>query len=280
MTAQKWFPGRTGRISWETRRAGVIFVVVVVSFEIWNHSFISVSTAFTVLQGLTFLGLASLAMGLTMITGEFDLAIPSTAACAAIIAVDLSNEGVWVSVLAACAFGIIVGLLQGYLIWLLRINSLVFTIGTQIVLLGLATLISHTQTVVASNLSLALSIQHHYYVLSPVSIVGILAFLFVGLGLTYTQAGLDIRAAGGGRAEAIGSGIQLWRPIILVFLVSGIFSGLLGALSALSVGSASATMFSDLLLNAVAGALIGGISLRGGGERLRVLLSEFLPWKY
>ena len=252
-------------------------MVVAVVFQVLNTSFFSTNDAYTVVEGLTSLGLASLAMGTCMLAGEFDLAIPSTAACAGIVAVDLSGHGMFVAIAAACGVGLVVGLLQGYLIWLLRINSLVFTIGTQIALIGVATLISHTQTVVASNFGLAVTIQERYFVFSPGSLIAIAAFLIVGLTLAYTHLGREIRAVGGGRAEATGSGIELWRPIIAVFVVSGVLSGLLGALSTLAVGSASATQFSTLLLNAVAGALIGGISLRGGrGTIVGIVIGVFV----
>ena len=265
------------RMKWETRRAVTMFVIVAVVFEVINTSYFSTNDAFTVVEGLTTLGLASLAMGLTMLAGEFDLAIPSTAACAGIVAVDLAGHGIVVAILAACGVGLGIGLVQGVLIWWLRINSLVLTIGSQIALGGLATLISHNKTVVASNLSLSIDIQQRWWLFSPGSLLAIAAFFIVGGLLAYTHLGREIRAVGGARGEAIGSGIELWRPIITVFAISGLLSGLLGALSTIAVGSASATQFSTLLLNAVAGALIGGISLRGGrGTVLGIAIGVFV----
>lgn len=277
MTKPTWRLGAAKRVGWETRRALAMLIVVALVFEVWNTAFFSVNDAYTVVLGLGSLGLASLAMGVTMLAGEFDLAIPSTAALAGIVAVDLSNDGLVVALLVGCAIGLVVGLVQGYLIWLLRINSLMFTIGSQIALLGLATLISHTQTVVASNIGLALTLQRRYFIFSPESLIAIAAFVLVGLMFSYTQLGREIRAVGGGRTETVGSGVALWRPIVTVFAISGVLSGLLGGLSTLAVGSASATQFSTLLLNAVAGALIGGVSLRGGrGTVTGIMLGVFV----
>jgi ribose transport system permease protein len=277
MTTVAWHRRVAKRVDWETRRALLMLILVAVVFEAWNSAFFSVNDAYVVVLGLGSLGLASLAMGVTMLAGEFDLAIPSNAALAGIVAVDVSKDGLVVALLVVCAIGLVVGLVQGYLIWLLRINSLMLTIGSQIALLGLATLISHTQTVVASNIGLAVALQRRYFIFSPEALIAIAAFVLVGLMFSYTQLGREIRAAGGGRTEAIGSGVALWRPIVTVFVISGVLSGLLGGLSTLAVGSASATQFSTLLLNAVAGALIGGVSLRGGrGTVTGIILGVFV----
>ena len=242
-----------------------LFVGVFAVFAIADRRFATPNNVFTIFEGFAWLGLAALAVGLTIIAGELDLSVGSVAAVAGIIAVSIVEDiGLVGAVVVAALLGMAYGAVQGYLIHRLRIHSLVFTLGTLIGLRGLAFMISGENTVVMKNLDIADVVRNQLWIFSPFSIVTILVFTLVGLFLVYTRYGREIFAIGGGRQEAAAAGVPLVRPLVLAFALSGSMAALAGALTSIKSGSAGPAAFEQLLLPAATAALIGGVSLLGG----------------
>lgn len=248
----------------EITHAVLIFIAVFVYFTVTQPGFATVNNIYTIMQGMVFLGLGALAFGLTMIAGEMDLAVPGTATVAGVLAIKVADNGLVASLAVAIGVGLLVGLVQGVFVSVVRLHSVVITLGTSAALIGLATILSGTSTVVSPDLELAKQVQSRWFILSPGSLIAIGVFVLVGVGLQHTSWGAEVRSIGGGRIESIAAGVPTWRPIVLIFIVSGVLAALLGALASISVGSVSASSFDSLLLNAVAAALIGGVSLAGG----------------
>ena len=242
-----------------------LFVGVFVVFAIADRRFATPNNIFTIFEGFAWLGLAALAVGLTIIAGELDLSVGSVAAVAGIIAVSIVEDiGLFGAVVVAALLGMAYGAVQGYLIHRLKIHSLVFTLGTLIGLRGLAFMISGENTVVMKDLDIADVVRNQLWIFSPFSIVTILVFTLVGLFLVYTRYGREIFAIGGGRQEAAAAGVPLVRPLVLAFALSGSMAALAGALTSIKSGSAGPAAFEQLLLPAATAALIGGVSLLGG----------------
>lgn len=242
-----------------------LFVGVFVVFAIADRRFATPNNIFTIFEGFAWLGLAALAVGLTIIAGELDLSVGSVAAVAGIVAVSIVEDiGLVGAVVVAALLGMAYGAVQGYLIHRLKIHSLVFTLGTLIGLRGLAFMISGENTVVMSNLDISFVVRNQLWIFSPFSLVTILVFALVGLFLVYTRYGREIFAIGGGRQEAAAAGVPLVRPLVLAFALSGSMAALAGALTSIKSGSAGPAAFEQLLLPAATAALIGGVSLLGG----------------
>jgi ribose transport system permease protein len=240
-------------------------LIVFVFFTLRDDRFFTTNNVFTIFEGFAFLGLAALAVGVTIIAGEFDLSVGSAAAVAGIVAVSIVEEISLVpAVLVTTAIGAAYGAVQGYLVHRLKIQSLVFTLGTLIALRGVAFMISGENTVVMSDLSISKSVRRQLWIVSPSSLVTIAVFVAIGLLLRYTRDGREIYGIGGGRQEAAAAGVAVVRPLVLAFALSGSFAALTGALTSIKSGSAGPAAFEELLLPAVTAALIGGVSLFGG----------------
>lgn len=232
---------------------------------------------YSVLEGLPLLGLVALGIALTMIAGELDLSVGSMAAMAGVIAVEAAHWGLVPSVAYAVAICSAVGAAQGFLIAKLGINSLVFTIGTLILLRGVTYLLSGGPNgqapVTLEDFSVSDALLGRHWVFSVSSIVALAVFAVVGGFIAYTKYGREIYAVGGARREALAAGVSGTRPLTFVFAVSAACAGLAGAMASLRGGSAAPENYADLLLSGVAGAAIGGVSLWGGrGTVVNVLI--------
>jgi ribose/xylose/arabinose/galactoside ABC-type transport system permease subunit len=234
----------------------------------WVPNFRTPSGLAALLDAAVLTGLVAIGVGLTMIAGEMDLSVGSMAAIAGVLAIQFISAGVPLlpALLAVVLTAAIVGAIQGLLIHLLNINSLIFTIGTLIGFRGLALMLAHesTQTLPIDKLSIADSVSGHFGVLSPLSVTLVLAFLAVGFFASRTVWGREIYAIGGGRTEARSAGVSLRRPLVIAFSCSAGMAALGGALLSIRSGGATPLGYNSVLLDAVAACLIGGIALRGG----------------
>lgn len=242
----------------------VVVLAIFVLFSALESSFATGANIYTVLEGFAFTGLVALAIGITIIAGEMDLSVGSMAAVAGVIAVSFAGLGLIFAVLLAVLVTATLGALQGVAIGLLRIPSIVFTVGTMIGLRGLVYILSGEETVVVPDLEVVEVIRHQVSVFSLFSLITIGMFILMGFFMSYSHPGRNIYAIGGGRAEAAAAGVPVFRTIVLIFTVSGMLAGLAGALVCLKSGSAIPHGLDGLLLLAAAAALIGGTSLSGG----------------
>lgn len=252
-----------------------VAAVVYLVFAVTSPGYATSDNLFTVFEGAALIGIVAAGIAVTMLAGELDLSVGSVAACAGIVAVSVSDQGILVAVAAATLAATIFGVLQGWAIARLQISSLVFTLGTLIAMRGVAYKLSSEQTVNLDldNLSIATDISARTSILSPFSLIMLLTFVVVGLGLTFSRWGREIYAIGGARKEARAAGVPQSRPIVLAFALSGGLAGLGGALASLKSGSATPLAYDSLLVTAVTAALIGGVSLYGGrGSMLGIFI--------
>lgn len=113
---------------------GVAFLLIPTYTDAMLRSYDGYST----LQTFARLGPLALALGLTMIAGEFDLSVVGIYALGGMLTVQLGEQHVLYGVLGAVAAGAAIGLAQGSLIAGLRLPSMPVTLATYIALLGLA----------------------------------------------------------------------------------------------------------------------------------------------
>lgn len=242
----------------------IILVGVIAVFLVLSRGFRSPSSIYAVLEQLAFVGIVAAGIAVTMIAGELDLSVASMAALMGVIAVRAAEFGLAAALVVALLGGAVLGGLQGYAIARLGINSLVFTTGSLILLRGLAYIFAENEPVVLHDFTVSDPLHQRLGILSPASIIAIVALAVLGLFLAYTRPGRNICAIGGARTEAIAAGAPVKKSLTLSFLISGAAAGLAGGIACLKGGSAAPEGFPDLLLLAVGAALIGGIGLYGG----------------
>ena len=117
------------------------------------------------------------------------------------------------------------------------------------------------------------AICNHADVPKGLPLAGVLVIIFL-VGLTFlakrTSFGRHVYAVGGNAEAARRAGINVPRIRILVFMISGAMAGVGGIILAANVNSVDLNVGGGtLLLNAIAAAVIGGVSLFGGRGEVR-----------
>lgn len=225
-------------------------------------------------QGAAQFGFIALALGLTMIAGEFDLSVTGIHVLGGVIAVSFGNENPVLGLALGVGAGLAIGLAQGALIAATRAPSLAVTLGTLIATLGLASMITGGLSLTYKNSDVTLGIDQTLLgVLSPRSMILLGAFLLAAGVLTATRLGRELRAIGSDRRAARVAGVPVARLIVGVFGASGALASLGGVLIAYSYSSANPDPGPQLLILAIVAALLGGLSLSGGrGHPFGILL--------
>jgi ribose/xylose/arabinose/galactoside ABC-type transport system permease subunit len=244
------------------------FAVVLAAYLLtpaYNGHELSDFDAFNTLQGFASLGLVALALGLTLVAGEFDVSVLGMQALGGVLAVKAGAHSGTLGILAAVAACAFLGAVQGGVIARLRVQSMPVTIGTYIALLGLTNVVAGNETLTFANTDASIWINQTVASwFSPRSLIALGAFAVVLVACATTRIGPELRALGGDRRAARVVGVPVGREVTGLFAVSGALAGLAGAMLAYSNASATLNPGLQPLVLAAAAAVLGGVSLRGG----------------
>jgi ribose transport system permease protein len=257
--------------SWLARYALqlVVLTIVIVSMYALYPEFRVESS----IERLIPLGVIAAGLAVTMIAGEFDLSIASMAALSGAITVVLSDQGLISSLLIAIAVCTLIGMLQGWAIATLGINSLVFTVGTLVLLRGLVWLVCGGLAISIEDITASDIFYSRILFLSPLSLTALVILVVLGIFLSRTRWGRELYALGSSRQEAVAAGVRYRRGMVIAFGISAGCGAVGGALTSALSGSASPTALESMLVMGIAAALVGGISIAGGrGTMVNVFL--------
>ena len=244
----------------------VLFVFVGV-LGVSNASFFTLSNFNVVLLQVSTNALLATGATYVILTGGIDLSVGSVVGVSGVVAAMVAQrDGVpWTvaAVAAGVAAGGAVGLLNGFLVAVARVPAFVATLGTMTIALGIAYVLSDGQPI--SGLSDAfLAVSDRLYGLPVPVILMVVAVAVSWLLLSRTRLGLHIYATGGNPQAARVAGVNLRAIRLTVYTISGLLAGLAGVVLASRATAGIATTGTGYELNAIAAAVIGGISLMGG----------------
>ena len=252
---------------------GIIIALMIVFavFTLTNPLFASASDLQNPL-GVDFAGFGILAVGesLTIITGGIDLSVGSLTAFFVVASAWL-NVTAHVPMLLALIITVVVGavwgLWHGWLITKLGVAPFVATLVTFIFAVGADEAIAPNPIPISSPAFLAISDSTVAGV--PVAmliflVIAIAAWVF----LERTYIGRELYAVGGNPEAARLAGIPVNRRLVLAYMVSGACAAVVGIIEASRLTSGTADSVSGWELIAIAAAVIGGVSLRGGQGKL------------
>ena len=224
------------------------------------------ANVYDIFQNFSSYGLVALALGITIIAGEFDLSVSSMYLLGGMAAVLTGAGSPVVGILVALGTAIVVGVVQGSLIAGFRLNSMPVTLGGYLVVLGTTYILGHGKSVMYEDYNVGLRLDEPIaQIFSIRSLVALGIFVVAAIVLRYLRVGRDIRAIGGDRRAARVAGVPVDRLLVGVFVISALGAALPGALLSYSLATASPTNIGvDVLTFSATAALIGGVSLSGG----------------
>jgi rhamnose transport system permease protein len=253
-------------LRWETMLAAVL-VAEFVLFSAVSPYFLNVDTLSDATFNFTERALIALPLALLIIAGEIDISVAAIIALASVAMGVAAAEGVGTPGLACIGIGtgLVAGCVNGALVTVGRVPSIVATIGTMTLFRGAAYAILGDRVLKEYPESFAIFGQG--YLVGPVSIELALFVLFAiafGLFLHRTRWGRAIYAIGANPVASRYAGISVDRYRFALFALTGVFCGLAAVLLTSRLGSTRPSIAQGWELEIVSIVILGGVSVWGG----------------
>lgn len=249
----------------------VVYAAIVVVFSQLSEFFLTKNNFLNIGVGVSILGIVAATQTMVIIARGFDLSVGSTVALAGVVTAEILNAGGSdaIAVTGAIGVGLGVGLVNGLLITVVRVNPLITTLATLSIVRGVAYVWTDALTQVFPGPNLRqLGIGRALWDIPISVLIMLVVFAIVWLTLRYTTFGRYLYAVGGNPRAALLAGIDVGRVQLAAYVISGLSAGFAGAVLAAQLSAGSPQAASGLELNVVAAVVLGGASLAGGRGRV------------
>ncbi|QUQ71670.1 ABC transporter permease [Kutzneria sp. CA-103260] len=199
--------------------------------------------------------------------GQMNLSVGVvTGFCAMVTAWLMVDVGLpaWLAVIAGMVTGSAIGLANGLIVVLTRINGFIVTLATMTIIDGLRYGVHGTATYQGYSPGLVRLGQASVLGVPTVFLFAVLVAIAVAVFFRRMALGRQLLASGGNPLAARLSGVSNDRSLVLAHLLSGLLAGVAGVIVVALSGSVNATIGDDLLLPSFAAPIIGGVALAGG----------------
>lgn len=212
---------------------------------------------------------AIMAIGVTFVVmaGRMDLSVGSMLSLCAVIIVTVQNQyGPMPSVIAAVAIGLASGAANGFLVAVLRLNSLIATLGMLSLLQGIALVATQGRNVpvVEKGTWFVVIGRGHIFGLPVPVLIAISLGVIFAFVLRRTVFGRNLVAVGGNETASSFAAINTMRSIFTAYVVSGLLTSLAAIVFTSRVMAARNDSGTGYEITVLAAIILGGTSILGG----------------
>jgi methyl-galactoside transport system permease protein len=279
----------------------LVLLGIVVVIGIVRSSFLNPDNLVNILRISSVRAIIALGVGGIIIARGTDLSAGRTVGLAAVVSAslaqrpdyasrlfkDLPDLAVYWPLLAALGVGLLVGLLNGVIVAFLQVPPFIATLGTMVIVYGAESLYVDRPPMGATplgglredftNLGTGGTGSWNWPIDFPfIILIAIAVAVFIYVILNKTRLGKNIYAIGGNPDAAVVSGVNVWKNLLLIYAIGGLCYGLAGALLAARTGGATNNYGQMYELDAIAAAVIGGVSVWGGVGKVGGMITGVL----
>jgi ribose transport system permease protein len=246
---------------------GMVLMIVVFSFAAPSY-FFTFSNFVNILNQSSLTGIIAGGLTVAVIVGELDLSIGFSASFAGVLVTGLmayQKLSVPAAIGVVLLIGIVLGVVNGLIVAKLRVNSVIATLGTGSIIVGINYAYS-TGTPIATGVPdafLNIALGTSFGIPNNIVIMAVV-LICLWLLINRTELGQRIQAVGGNIEAARLSGIRVGRVKIFAFIVCAVCAAITGILLSSLIGSGTTTAADAYLLNAFAAVFLGSATLRDG----------------
>ena len=254
------------------RELGIVLALVLVvgATTIDNHLFLSATSVQQLLSGASIIALLAIGETAVIVTRNVDLSIGSVLGISAyatgVLYVHHPHAPLVLVFLLALGIGAACGIVNGAIVTIARVPSLVVTLGTLYIIRGIDGAWAGGNQVNASMLPNNFN-KIGYGTIAGVPYLGIIAIVAVAIA-TYAMRSFrtarDFYAIGSDPDAARLAGIPVGSRVFLAFVVSGGIAGLAGAVWLSYFGSVDAIAGVGYEFQVITAVVVGGVAIFGG----------------
>jgi methyl-galactoside transport system permease protein len=187
---------------------------------------------------------------------------------------NLATLPVFTVILAVMAVGALIGLLNGFFVAKFKLHPFIVTLSTQLIIFGAVLLYLQIGNNGGQTLS-GLDTSYLDFISGPLFkingipvpkyvLYSIIICLIMWVIWNKTTFGKNMFAVGSNEEAARVSGINVFKTIILVFMLAGVTYGITGFIEGARIGSCASYTGLNYESDAIAACVIGGVSFVGG----------------
>lgn len=283
MSADKKSSNNTLAMTLLKGRTFIILIVLLIFFSFTASNFLSMNTALLIGKHVALYGILAIGMTYVIITGGIDLSVGAIVGLGGMIAGGLLQNGLTLKmfgvtlyfsvpmvVLITIIIGALIGAVNGLIITKFNVAPFIATLGMMYVARGFANIHSNGATYSDLKGYEGLGNQGFDFFGSRVAgipvgliILFVLAVVFAVL-LKKTAFGWHVFSIGGNEKAAKLSGVKVEKVKILVYMISGICSAVVGIIASSQLAASHPATGESWEMNAIAAAVLGGTSMAGG----------------
>ncbi len=254
------------------RELGILLALVIVvgATTIDNHLFLSATSIQQILAGSAIIALLAIGETIVIITRNVDLSIGSilgvSAYATGVLYVHHPHVALPVVFLLALAIGAACGVVNGLIVTVARVPSLVVTLGTLYIIRGIDGAWAGGNQVNASMLPEGFN-KIGYATVLGIPYLGWIAIIAVAVATYWMRSfrtARDFYAIGSDPAAARLAGIPVGSRVFLAFVLSGAIAGVTGALWLSLYASVDAIAGVGYEFQVIAAVVVGGVAIFGG----------------
>lgn len=240
----------------------VVFTALAPRFLTWDN-------AQSILFTAAILAIAACGQTLVVLTGNLDLSVGSIMGLTGYIVFDIASQAPGLQpfvIVIAIVFGAALGAFNGFLVAVLRIPSIVATLGTLSIYRGLVSFYANATEVTSGDLPqwMRTLAETSWLGLSSYVWIALVIVLVVGGMLRMLPWGRQIYAYGSNPRAAHFYGLNSTRIVIGAYIGAGVIAAVVGLLLGARVGNINSLLASGIEMSVLAAVVIGGVSIWGG----------------
>jgi len=251
----------------------IFFSIAGEFFSLSDKAFMDFDNMLLLFKQSAPIGIIALGMTIVMINGNIDLSVGATFALCAVVMLDsmtwpiFAGLGDWVIPVAwllALSTGILLGLINGLIVWKTGVDAFIVTLGSMLGFRGLVFMYNGENPTSNLNWTLVDIAEADILGIETPTIIFIVCTIIIWLLMTKTVHGRNAYAVGNNREAAINAGIKVGPHMVWNFVIIGFLAALSAVVFYSSSGSVNpndGTLYELWVITAV---VLGGTKLSGG----------------
>ena len=262
-------------VSLKKNKPLIVLFLIIAIMTVASPVFLTPGNLLTVLLQTSYNAILAVGISFTILIGGIDLSIGSVLAFSSAIGALLLTQGwpLFAVLLLILALGTLLGFLNGLLVSYGRLQAFIATLGTMSLWRGLTLVITQARPISIRKAPAA----DAFCFIGSGSVLGVpvpvwimvLVFLLAYVILRHRRIGRYLYAIGCNEEAALYSGIQTQKVKLFAFSISGLLASLAGIIVTARLSSATPTAGTAYEMDAIAAAVLGGVSMAGGKGNIR-----------
>lgn len=244
----------------------LILAIFLIAMAFLTDRFFTFKNLTNVGRQISLNAIIAIGMTLVIISGGIDLSVGGVCALSCCMCARLLNttQNIFLAVAVALLIGIVVGLINGFIISKTGIAPFIVTLSTVSITRGITLVFTNASPQPISN-PVFKQIGQGTFMNIPIPIyIMIVIALIAAFVMSKTMFGRYVYAIGGNEKSAIVAGIRVQAVKTLVYVISGFLSAFTAVIYTARLSSGVPSLGDGFEMDAITAAVIGGASLSGG----------------